>query len=123
MPIITIYHNPRCSKSRQALDMLHETKYAIEVIRYLEVGLSQHDIKAVCKSLDMRPAEVVRTKEDIYQSIAKVFGHASDDEKYKIIAENPILLERPIVITHNKAIIARPPEKIKQFLNDYRCSQ
>ena len=121
--MITIYHNPKCSKSRQALAILNESSYAVEIIRYLEIGLSQHDIKAICKSLDMKPAEVVRTKEAIYQSIAKTFEHASDDEKYKIIAENPILLERPIVIKDNKAIIARPPEKIRQFLNDYRCSQ
>ena len=56
------------------------------------------------------------------QMIDKIY-FSSSPEKYKIIAENPILLERPIVITHNKAIIARPAEKIKQFLNNYRCSQ
>ena len=119
--MITIYHNPKCSKSHQALAILNESSYAVEIIRYLEIG-SQHDIKAICKSLDMKPTEIVRTKESIYQSMAKTFEHASDDKKYKIIAENPILLERPIVIVNNKAIIARPPEKIEQLLSNYSSS-
>ena len=115
--MIAIYHNPKCSKSRQALAVLNESSYAVEIIRYLEIGLSQHDIKAICKSLDMKPTEVVRTKESIYQSIAKTFEHASDEERYRIIAENPILLERPIVMLHNKAVIGRPPDKVEQLLN------
>lgn len=109
--MITIYHNPKCSKSRQALAILNESSHAVEIIRYLEIGLSQHDIKAICKSLDMKPTDIVRTRESIYQSVAKTFEHASDEERYRIIAENPILLERPIVMIHNKAVIGRPPAK------------
>jgi len=116
MKIITIYHNPKCSKSREALSVINESNYNVEVIEYLQTGLSAKDIKAICESLEMKPAEVIRTKEKIYQPIAKTFEDADNEQRYKIISENPILLERPIVMTYDKAVIARAPEKIKQML-------
>ena len=116
MKIITIYHNPQCSKSQKALEILNKSNHNIEVIDYLKVGLSTQDIKAICESLGVKPTKIIRTKEKIYQTIAKTFEDADNDQQYKIIAENLILLERPIVMTYDKAIIARPPEKIKQML-------
>lgn len=102
----TIYHNPSCSKSKKAEAWLRE-HYDLEIIEYLREGLSAKDIKRICELLNMIPSHIVRVKEPAYKALAKKFENASEGAQYQIIAEHPILLERPIVVLNDKAIIAR----------------
>jgi len=106
MDKVTIYHNPSCSKSKKAEAWLRE-RYDLKIIEYLRKGLSARDIKRICELLSMTPSSIVRVKEPAYKALAKQFENASEDAQYQIIAEHPILLERPIVVLNDKAIIAR----------------
>ena len=103
----TIYHNPSCSKSKKAEAWLRDKGYDLEIIEYLREGLSAKDIKRICKLLNMTPTDIIRVKEPAYKALAKQFENASEGAQYQIIAEHPILLERPIVVLNDKAIIAR----------------
>lgn len=111
----TIWHNPKCSKSREALALLSDTNAEIEVVKYLETAPSRLEIVALLEKLGVSARELMRTKEDLYKelALAKV-----DDESTLIdaMAEHPKLIERPIVIRGNKAIIGRPVEKVIEFL-------
>lgn len=103
----TIYHNPSCSKSKKAEAWLRDKGYDLEIIEYLREGLSAKDVKRICELLNMLPSHIVRVKESAYKALAKQFENASEDAQYEIIAEHPILLERPIVVLNDKTIIAR----------------
>ena len=118
MSQIQIWHNPRCSKSRQALAILDELERPKDVINYLQEHPSKERIKNVFKMLGYTsPRDMMRTKEDIYKELNLKEEH--DDEKlFDAMAEHPKLIERPIIIKGDKAIIARPPESAKAFLED-----
>ena len=111
-----IYHNPRCSKSRQALAILE--KYAqehgvtFEKILYLENPLSAIEIELICKKLMLSPKELVRTNEAEYKNL----GHVHDNEWSLVLASQPRLMQRPIVVTPTRAVIGRPPEAILEIL-------
>lgn len=108
--MIQIYHNSRCSKSRECLAFIEETGQQYEVIKYLEDVPSFEELKAILIKLDIKPLELVRQKEKIW--IENFKGkEMSDEEVIQAMISNPILIERPIVINGNKAIIARPIEK------------
>jgi arsenate reductase len=113
--MITIWHNPKCAKSREALALLSETKLEMEVVKYLEGTFSREEIKALLKKLGVSARELMRIKEDIYKELglAKV-----EDEEMLIdaLSNYPKLIERPILIQGNKAIIGRPLEKVIEFL-------
>jgi arsenate reductase len=117
MSQVTIWHNPRCSKSRQALAILDELETPKDVIKYLEEHPSKEQIKNIFKMLGYKsPRDMMRTKEDIYKELN--LKEETDDEKlFEAMAQNPKLIERPIVIKGDKAIIARPPESVTEFLN------
>jgi arsenate reductase (glutaredoxin) len=113
--MITIYHNPRCTKSRECLSELENLNQSVEIRRYLEEPFSETELKEVIKKLKIKPLELVRTKEAIW--IEKFKGKTlSDDEIIKAMLEHPKIIERPIVLNGANAIIARPKEKIKEIL-------
>ncbi|WP_053972671.1 arsenate reductase (glutaredoxin) [Mangrovimonas sp. ST2L15] len=113
--MIQIYHNPRCSKSRQGLAILENSGKEFEVIKYLEDIPSEKEFKEVLKKLGISPIELVRKNEAVWKSDFKG-KDLSDDELIQIMLEHPKLIERPIVVNKNKAVIGRPPEKIESII-------
>lgn len=111
----TIFHNPRCSKSRETLSLLEEIGENIEVIKYLEDTPSKEDLKKIIDLLGILPIELVRTKETVWIENYKD-KELSDKEIIEAMLENPRLIERPIVIKNNKAIIGRPPQQVLDIL-------
>lgn len=117
MQKIQIWHNPRCSKSRQALALLDESGVEKDVVKYLEENPDKETIKKLLKMLGFTSArELMRTKEAIYKELG--LKDETDEEKLiEAMVTHPKLIERPIIIKGDKAIIARPPEKVSDFLN------
>lgn len=113
--MLTIYHNNRCGKSRAALAILAEKGLKFKIVEYLKDVPSEEELKSILDKLSLKPQDVIRTKETVY--IEKYKGKSlSDKEWIRAILENPILLERPIIIHGNKAVIARPPEKVLEII-------
>jgi arsenate reductase len=106
MKKLTIYHNPRCSKSRAALETLTEKGNEIEVIEYLKTPLTKKVLKNLLMKLNMKPLDIIRTNEDIFKQKFKG-KNFTDDEWIQVLIENPILLQRPIVVGEYKAEIMR----------------
>lgn len=113
--MITIYHNPRCSKSREGLQLLELEGKPFTVVKYLDSPLSEKEITDILKRLNVKPIELVRQKEAIWVENYKG-KNLTDKEVVKAMANHPNLIERPIVINGNKAVIARPADKIKNIL-------
>jgi arsenate reductase len=107
----TIYHNPRCSKSRQTLQLLEENNIQPIIRMYLQDTPSIEELQALLAQLQISPLELMRTKEDIYKELG-LNKESSDEERLQAMHNNPKLIERPIVIHNNKAIIGRPPESV-----------
>ena len=107
----TIYHNPRCSKSRQTLALLEEKGLTPKIIEYLEHTPSQEKLAQLVNQLGVEAHEVLRTKEDAYGE-AGLSATSSQAEIFSAIVQYPILLERPIVVHQDKAAIGRPPESV-----------
>ena len=115
MAKVTIFHNPRCSKSRQALKLLEEKGAEVEVVKYLETPPSKEELKALLKMLGISARELMRTKEAIYKELG--LKEVDDEERLiEAMVAHPKLIERPIVIKDGKAIIGRPPEKVITLL-------
>ncbi len=116
MAEVTIWHNPRCSKSRAAAQLLEAKGVEAEVVKYLETPPSKEEIKAVLKMLGISARELMRTKEDIYKELG--LKDVEDEEKLiEAMAEYPKLIERPVVINDGKAAIGRPIEKIIELID------
>ncbi|GAA0719762.1 arsenate reductase (glutaredoxin) [Aquimarina litoralis] len=111
----TIYHNPRCSKSRQCLAILEDKKEDLEIIKYLETPLTKDKLEGIINLLGIKPMELVRTNEAIWKQEFKG-KDLLDDELIQIMVSHPKLIERPIVIKNKRAIIGRPPEKVLDIL-------
>lgn len=113
--MITIWHNPKCAKSREALKLLEEKGEGIEIVKYLEKSPSRDEIVSLLKKLGVSARELMRTKEDLYRELG--LSKVDDEEKLiDALAEHPRLIERPILIEGKKAIIGRPVEKVIEFL-------
>lgn len=113
--MIQIYHNSRCTKSRECLAFIEETGKNFEVIKYLEAIPTFDELKIIIQKMGIKPIELVRQKEKIW--ITDFKGKAmTDDKVINAMVSHPILIERPIVINGDKAVIARPLEKIKDVL-------
>jgi arsenate reductase (glutaredoxin) len=110
-----IYHNPRCSKSRQTLQIIKDAGAEVEIIEYLNEVPTQDELAAILIKLDMNAEDILRKGEDIFKQNykGKTF---SNDEWIKIMIENPKLIERPIIVKGNKAVLGRPPENVNEFL-------
>lgn len=114
MQDITIWHNPRCSKSRAALEVLEQKDLDINVVKYLETTPSKKEIKEVLQMLGMGARNLMRTKEDIYKELN--LKDENDEEKLiDAMVENPKLIERPVIIKDGSAVIARPIENINEL--------
>jgi len=110
-----IWHNPRCSKSRAGLKYLEEKGIEHEVVRYLDTPPSAQEIQDVLGKLGMAPRELMRTKEAIYRELG--LKEVTDDATLiAAMVEHPKLIERPVVIRGDKAVVARPAEKIDELL-------
>lgn len=113
MSLVKIYHNPRCSKSRQTLALLQNKGIEPQIIEYLKAPLTEAELVEVISALDKRPKEVLRTKEDVYKDLE--VDWEDDRAVIRAIVENPKLLERPIVVKGEKAVIGRPPENVESL--------
>jgi arsenate reductase (glutaredoxin) len=114
-PPVRIYHNPRCTKSRETLALLRERGIEPEVVLYLEAELGEAELKGLVKKLQLTPHAVLRTKEAAYAD-AGLSEKSSLEQVVKAIRKAPILLERPIVVVGDRAAIGRPPEKVLELL-------
>ena len=113
MPPVTIYHNPRCSKSRQTLSLLKERGIEPRVIEYLKDPPDEETLKTILKKLGMTPAELIRKRE--YRAL----GLPETDDSETLIRrmiEHPEIIERPIVVAGSKARLGRPPERVLELL-------
>ena len=111
-----LYHNPRCSKSRAALALLQERDVDLDVVRYLENPPDEAALRELLGQLGMTPLELMRRGEARYRELGLKGPDVSDDERIRAMAENPILIERPIFTTRGKAVIGRPPERVLELL-------
>ena len=115
MQNIEIWHNPECSKSRNAMELLEAKGLNTSVIKYLENVPTKEQIKAVLKKLNMKASQILRTGEDIYKEL-NLKEIDDEDKLIEIMAEHPILIERPIIIKGEIAVIARPIENLEELL-------
>ena len=116
MDTITIWHNPKCSKSREAMSILEENNCEAEVVKYLESTPTKDEITTALTMLGMNPQELMRTKEDIYKEL-NLKDELDYDKLVDAMVENPKLIERPVIFKGNQAIIGRPTDKIAKFIN------
>lgn len=114
MQDITIWHNAKCSKSRAALELLENNDLNIHVVKYLENAPTKEELTDVLKMLDLTARELMRTKEDTYIAL-NLKDELSEDGLITAMIENPILIERPVIIKNGKAVIARPIENINKL--------
>lgn len=115
MQEITIWHNPKCSKSREAIAILDASGCESKIVKYLETSPNTQEIKKVLMMLGINARALMRTKEELYKELK--LGEESNEERLiEAMAQNPKLIERPIIIKGNKAIIGRPPSLIVDFL-------
>ena len=112
----TIYHNPRCSKSRQTLALLDERGIAPRVVDYLKTPPSAAELKTILKQLGLRPRDLMRKGEPLYAELGLKDRDLDDDALIALMVANPILIERPIVVSGSKAAIGRPPESVLKIL-------
>lgn len=116
MTDLTLYHNPRCSKSRGALELLQARGLAPTVVRYLETPLDAAQLKALLGKLGISARQLLRSGEDEYKALNLADASLSEAQLIAAIAAHPKLMERPILETADKAIIGRPPENIVEIL-------
>ena len=113
---VTIYHNPRCSKSRQTLALLEERGVKPKIVVYLKDAPSVAELKRILKKLGLEARDIVRKGEARYAELGLKDRDIADDELLALMVENPILIERPIVVSGDKAAIGRPPESVLKIL-------
>lgn len=117
MSAVRIYHNPRCGKSRSACALLAERGITPEVIEYLKTPPSKEELRELVARLGIKPAELVRRGEAVFKE--NYAGKVLDDEAWlDAMVAHPILIERPIVIRGNKAVVGRPPERVAELFAD-----
>jgi len=116
MTDLTLYHNPRCSKSRSALQLLEERGLSPAIVRYLETPLSAADLKALLGKLGISARQLLRTGEDEYKSLGLNDPKLTEEQLIAAMVTQPKLIERPILLAGDKAVIGRPPEAILEIL-------
>ncbi|MCK9814100.1 arsenate reductase (glutaredoxin) [Pseudomonas chlororaphis] len=116
MTDLTLYHNPRCSKSRAALELLEQRGLAPTVVRYLETPLDAEQLQRLLAKLGISARQLLRSGEDEYKALNLADTELSESQLIAAIAEHPKLMERPILETADKAIIGRPPENVLEIL-------
>ena len=113
---VTIYHNPKCSKSRQTLELLSAKGITPTIIEYIKSPPTLEKLKEILSQLGIAPRDLMRKKEDIYKELELGILALSDKDLIDLMIEHPILIERPIVIANGKAVLGRPPEQVFDIL-------
>ena len=113
---ITIYHNPKCSKSRQTLKLLEEQATGIDVIEYLKNPPTVKKLKEILSLLKFSPRDLMRKKEAEYKDLGLYNSNLSDKDLIESMVKHPILIERPIVLANGKAVLGRPPENVLNII-------
>ena len=113
---VKIYHNPRCSKSRQTLEILNKKNLDIDIVEYLKSPLDINEISNLLKKLGYTARDLLRKGEDVYKNENLSDESLTEDFLIDMMSKNPILIERPIVVSNGKAVIGRPPEKVLEIL-------
>jgi arsenate reductase len=116
MKTFTVYHNPKCTKSRQTLGLLEESGAEPKVIEYLKNPPTAAELKGILAKLGMKPEQLVRQCEEVYKE--KFAGKTLTDAQWiEALVKHPILIERPIVVSGDRAVIGRPPENVKALMS------
>jgi arsenate reductase len=113
---VTIFHNPRCSKSRHTLELLEQRGLTPTIIEYLKTPPTAEKLKEILVQLGLLPRDLMRKKEDLYVELELGNPDLSNDDLIGFMVKHPILIERPIVITNGKAALGRPPEQVLEIL-------
>ena len=113
---LVIYHNPRCSKSRETLQLLEENNMSPEIIEYLEEPPTAAELARIIALLGIGARELLRTTEQVYKDAGLDDDSLSDEEIIEMICEYPALMQRPIVVQGNRAIIGRPPVRVLDLI-------
>ena len=113
---VTIYHNPQCSKSRQTLELIQAKNISPIIIEYLKSNLTSSEIKRILQSLGVPVRSIIRNSETSYKTLKLDDESLSEQALIDAIIENPQLLQRPIVLDKDTAVIGRPPEKVLKIL-------
>ncbi|MDC0686462.1 arsenate reductase (glutaredoxin) [Mitsuaria sp. RG] len=116
MTDLTLYHNPRCSKSRGALELLEARGLAPTIVRYLETPPDAATLEQLLAKLGIGARQLLRTGEDEYKDLELANPALSDAQLIKAMVEHPKLIERPILVAGDKAVVGRPPEKVLEIL-------
>lgn len=116
MTDMTLYHNPRCSKSRNALQLLQDRGFSPTIVRYLETPLNVAQLQALLCKLGLSARQLLRTGEDDYKTLGLSNLQLTDAQLIDALLSQPKLLERPILVVGDKAVIGRPPETILEIL-------
>jgi len=109
---VTIYHNPRCSKSRQTLQLIEDKGIEPNIIRYLDTPPSKDELKTLLEKLGIEARALLRKNEQAYKELNLADATLSDDQLLEAMVQNPKLIERPIVVNGDKAVLGRPPENV-----------
>ena len=117
MPNVTIWHNPRCSKSRQTLQLIRDRGVEPTIVEYLKTPPSQSEIEGALAKLGLEPHALIRNKESVYKELG--LGNDSLDSATLLsaMAKHPVLIERPVVIRGERAVLGRPPENVLALLD------
>lgn len=113
---VTIYHNPRCSKSRATLRLLEEKGAEIEIVEYLRTPPGKAEMRKILDGLGMEPRQLMRTNEPPYKDLRLADESLGRDELIEAMVENPVLMERPVVVSNGKYALGRPPENVLDIL-------
>lgn len=113
---VKIYHNPRCSKSRRALELLTNRGLEPEIVEYLRNPLSSQELKEILELLDKEPRQLLRTGESAYSENNLDDPRLDAEQIVEAMIAHPILIERPIVVSNGRAVVGRPPEKVLEIL-------
>ena len=111
-----LIHNPQCSKSKQAKELLELKGISFEIVQYLKTPLGKEELRTLSRQLNLRPIEMVRTKEDAFEKYGLDKPGVTDEQVLDAIAKEPRLLERPILVQGQKAVIGRPTERLNDLL-------
>lgn len=115
--VLELYHNPRCSKSREALRLLRERGYDPKLVLYLETPPTAARLKSLLKSLGMEARELLRRSEPIYAQLGLDDEVRTEQDLIRAMVENPVLIERPILVAGAKAVVGRPPERVLDIVD------
>lgn len=117
-PTFTIYHNPRCSKSRATLEMLCAHDIELDIIQYLEQTLTVAELEKLAAMLDTDARGLMRAGDELYKELALDNPELTEEQLYDILISHPKLLQRPVVVHLNEAVFGRPPENVMRFFDD-----